>query len=69
MRLGDRLVERLSLGLREADLLLRGLAGARGPGESAGAPRSAAVHLAQVHHGLEGLGVAEGDVDDAVYSM
>lgn len=56
----------LALGAGDLELEGGGLAGAVAAGEGAGAPGGAAVDLVQVGHEGEGLGVAEGDVDDAV---
>ncbi len=62
----DRLEELAALSLGDLDLQGAGLPGAGGAGESARAPRRAAVDLLQVGQLGEGLAVAERHVDDAV---
>lgn len=64
--LGDSLVEVLALDLGELNLLGRGLAGAVSTSEGTGTPGAAATDLGEVSEETEGLGVAEGNVDDAV---
>lgn len=66
---GESLGKGLALGGGNAELELGGLARTIGAGEGTGTPGGAAVDLGQVGDVGEGLGVAEGDVDDAVVSQ
>lgn len=64
--LADGLVKSLALDLGNLELLGRGLTAAVGGGKGTGTPGGATVDLGQVGQLGKGVGVAQGDVDDAV---
>jgi len=66
--LGNSLVEVLSLDLSKLELLGRGLARTVSTSEGTGAPSTATANLREISQDTEGLGVTEGDIDEAVVS-